>query len=31
MTLGFPDVKYLRLIHRYPPKVDRTCHDLKIS
>ena len=31
MTLGFPDVKYLRLIHRYPPKVGRTCHDLKIS
>jgi len=31
MTLGFPDVKYLRLIHRYPPKVDRTCHNLKIS
>ncbi|MGD0917512.1 MAG: nitroreductase family protein [Thermodesulfobacteriota bacterium] len=24
MTLGFPDVKYLRLVRRYPPKVDKT-------
>jgi len=24
MTLGFPDVKYLRLVHRYPPKMDKT-------
>jgi nitroreductase len=24
MTLGFPDVKYLRLVHRYPPKVDKS-------
>jgi nitroreductase/Pyruvate/2-oxoacid:ferredoxin oxidoreductase delta subunit len=25
MTLGFPDVKYLRLVHRDPPKVQKTC------
>jgi nitroreductase len=24
MTLGFPNVKYLRLVHRDPPKVERT-------
>jgi nitroreductase/Pyruvate/2-oxoacid:ferredoxin oxidoreductase delta subunit len=29
MTIGFPDVKYLRLVHRDPPKVDETRHDLK--
>jgi nitroreductase/NAD-dependent dihydropyrimidine dehydrogenase PreA subunit len=26
MTLGFPDVKYLRLVHRYPPRVDKIFH-----
>jgi len=25
MTLGFPNVKYPRLVHRDPPKVERTC------
>ena len=29
MTLGFTDVKYLRLVHRYPPQVEKTHHDLK--
>ena len=24
MTVGFPDVKYLRLVRRYPPKVNKT-------
>ena len=28
MTLGFTDVKYLRLVHRYPPQVEKTHHDL---
>jgi nitroreductase/NAD-dependent dihydropyrimidine dehydrogenase PreA subunit len=23
MTLGFPDARYLRLVHRHPPKVDK--------
>jgi nitroreductase/Pyruvate/2-oxoacid:ferredoxin oxidoreductase delta subunit len=31
MTIGFPDVKYLRLIHRDPPKVDETRYGLKIK
>jgi hypothetical protein len=31
MTVGFPDVKYLRLVHRDLPKVDETRYDLKIK
>lgn len=31
MTLGFPDMKYLRLIRRHPPKVNRTRQDLPPS
>ena len=26
MTLGFPNVKYLRLVHRNPPKVEKMSH-----
>jgi nitroreductase/Pyruvate/2-oxoacid:ferredoxin oxidoreductase delta subunit len=31
MTLGFPDMKYMRLVHRNPPNVDKTPQNIKIS